>query len=133
MAIQLPEPVRALLRELEYRYLIRVERPHGLPRGDRRRRVVREGRHEYQDIAYDGYRTVVELDGRAAHPAQARWRDARRDTLNTAFGIATIRLGFADVSEHPCASAALIGRALAGRGWTGTLRRCGPACDLPRG
>ena len=117
---------------LEYRYLMRVERPHGLPPGNRQRRVVREGRREYQDIAYDAYRTVVELDGLAAHPAQARWRDTRRDNLNTAFGLATIRLGYLEVSGHPCASAALIARALARRGWTGTLRRCGPSCELPR-
>ncbi|MGE5133433.1 MAG: type IV toxin-antitoxin system AbiEi family antitoxin domain-containing protein [Gemmatimonadota bacterium] len=116
---------------LEYRYLMWVERPHGLPPGNRQRRVVREGRREYQDIAYDAYRTVVELDGLAAHPAQSRWRDTRRDNLNTAFGLATIRLGYLEVSGQPCASAGLVGRALAGRGWTGSLRRCGPSCGLP--
>ena len=116
---------------LEYRYLMRVERPHGLPPGNRQRRVVREGRREYQDIAYDAYRTVVELDGLAAHPAQARWRDTRRDILNTAFGLASIRRGYLEVSGRPCASAALIAQALARRGWAGTLRRCGPSCELP--
>lgn len=59
----------------EYRYGTRVERPHGLPGGTRQRLVVRNGRHGYQDVSYDAYQTVVELDGCAAHPDEDRWRD----------------------------------------------------------
>lgn len=116
---------------LEFRYVTRVERPHNLPTGIRQRRVRRAGRRQYQDVAYDGYQTVVELDGQVAHPEAERWRDTRRDNLNAAYGLATIRLGYADVTERPCHSAALIGRALVQRGWTGSLRRCGRDCVLP--
>jgi Transcriptional regulator, AbiEi antitoxin len=116
---------------LEYRYVTRVERPHGLPRGNRQRAVVRAGRRQYQDVSYDDYLLVVELDGQLAHPLEASWRDARRDNLNAAAGLATIRLGYVDVSEHACASAAVVSRALQLRGWPGAARPCTPVCGLP--
>lgn len=116
---------------LEFRYLTRVEGPHGLPAGVRQY-PVRGARHrEYQDIAYEDYGLIVELDGCGAHPAESRWRDAHRDNANAANGQVTIRLGYADVSEHACASADVVGRTLAARGWTGVLRRCGRSCELP--
>ncbi|HCU92594.1 MAG TPA: hypothetical protein DHU96_07555 [Actinobacteria bacterium] len=116
---------------LEYRYGSRVEGPHGLPRGTRQRPVTRGGRREYQDIAYDEYQTVVELDGQAAHPGQSRWRDLRRDNLNAAHGLVTLRLGWVDVTERACASAGVVGATLAHRGWPGMPRQCGPTCRLP--
>jgi hypothetical protein len=49
---------------LEHRYLVGVERPHGLPTTARQRRV-RVGRaNAYRDVEYLGLATVVELDGR---------------------------------------------------------------------
>ena len=116
---------------LEFRYLSRVERPHGLPAGCRQHAVVRAGRRQYQDVTYQEYGLVVELDGQAAHPAQSRWRDLRRDNANTAVGQDTLRYGWADVSSRPCFVAAQVADALAARGWTGTPRRCGPSCGLP--
>lgn len=116
---------------LEFRYGTRVEQPHDLPRGARQRLVRRGQRHEYQDVSYQEYGVVVELDGHGAHPLQARWRDIRRDNLNAAHGLITLRLGFVDVSEHPCASAALVAGVLRSRGWEGTLRRCGRDCRPP--
>jgi hypothetical protein len=113
---------------LEYRYVTRVERPHGLPRGTRQHRVSRGGSHQYQDVSYEEYALVVELDGVAAHPLESRWRDARRDNANTAYGLATLRLGYVDVSERSCESAAIVGQALLHRGWRGTLRPCGRTC-----
>jgi len=113
---------------LEHRYVIRVERPHGLPRGTRQRAVSRGGTRQYQDVSYDDYLVVVELDGLAAHPPESRWRDMRRDNVNTARGLATIRLGYVDVSERSCESAAIVGQALRHRGWPGTLRPCGRGC-----
>ena len=71
---------------LEFRYLSRVERPHGLPAGCRQHAVVRAGQRQYQDVTYQEYGLVVELDGQAAHPAESRWRDVRRDNANTAAG-----------------------------------------------
>lgn len=116
---------------LEYRYLTRVERPHGLPRGTRQRHVVRAGRDQYQDVAYEGWSTVVELDGQAAHPAAQRWRDVARDNAGAAAGQVTLRYGWADVSGSPCRVAAQVAEALAERGWPGALRRCGRGCALP--
>ena len=113
---------------LEHRYVTRVERPHGLPRGTRQRVVSRSGAHQYQDVSYDDYLVVVELDGLAAHPPESRWRDMRRDNINTSNGVATLRLGDVDVSGRNCESATLVGQTLQRRGWRGTLRRCGCNC-----
>lgn len=116
---------------LEFRYVSRVERPHGLPAAGRQYSVVRAGQRQYQDVTYQEYGLVVELDGVAAHPAESRWRDVRRDNANTAVGQGTLRYGWADVTERPCFVAAQVADALAARGWTGTLRRCGRSCGLP--
>jgi len=116
---------------LEFRYVTRVERPHGLPAGTRQNQVIRSGRHQYQDVAYQAYGVVVELDGRAAHPVEFRWRDIRRDNASTVDGQATLRYGWPDVTQQPCLVAAEVGAVLARRGWDGGLCRCGPACQLP--
>lgn len=116
---------------LEYRYVNRAERPHGLPPGQRQKPVIRTGRRQYQDVGYDPYSLVVELDGEAAHPAAARWRDIGRDNANLAAGLMTLRYGWADVTERPCRVAAQVGTVLQRRGWTGELHRCKPTCELP--
>ena len=117
---------------LEFRYVNRVERPHGLPAAARQYRVTRAGQRQYQDVTYQAYGVVVELDGRAAHPVELRWRDIRRDNASAAEGQVTLRYGWADVTQRPCQVAAEVGAVLSGRGWDGWLRRCGPACLLPR-
>ena len=114
---------------LEYRYVTRVERPHSLPGGVRQRPVRRSGRRQYQDVCYEDYLLVVELDGNVAHPLESRWRDIRRDNASTACGMATLRLGYVDVSERACLSAGVVGQALRCRGWQGPLRRCGRGCQ----
>jgi hypothetical protein len=116
---------------LEFRYVDRVERPHGLPVAARQCRVVRAGRRQYQDVTYQAYGVVVELDGRVAHPDELRWRDVRRDNATHVAGQITLRYGWPDVTQRPCKVAAEVGGLLAGRGWDGRLRRCGPACLLP--
>ena len=111
---------------LEFRYVSRVERPHGLPAATRQYRVTRAGQHQYQDVLYQAYGVVVELDGLVAHPVELRWRDIRRDNASAVDGQQTLRYGWADVTEEPCQVAAQVGGVLAGRGWDGRLRRCGP-------
>jgi hypothetical protein len=113
---------------LEYRYVRDVERPHGLPRPDRQAQADQDGARIFRDIHYRAYRLAIELDGRASHPDEQRWRDTRRDNAAAAEGITTLRYGWADVTEHPCQTARQIAAALASRGWRGTLRPCGPAC-----
>jgi hypothetical protein len=116
---------------LEFRYVNWVERPHGLPAARRQYAVVRAGQRQYQDATYQEYGLVVELDGQAAHPAGSRRRDVRRDNANTALGQGTLRYDWADVTGRPCLVAGQVGEALAARGWTGVLRRCGRSCGLP--
>lgn len=117
---------------LEFRYVSRVERPHGLPAATRQYRVIRAGQHhQYQDVLYQAYGVVVELDGLVAHPVELRWRDIRRDNSSAVDGQQTLRFGWADVTDEPCHVAAQVGEVLAGRGWDGRLRRCGRTCQLP--
>jgi Transcriptional regulator, AbiEi antitoxin len=113
---------------LEFRYVNRVERPHGLPAGHRQNPVRRGGRTRYRDVSYEDYALVVELDGRAAHPEWFRWADIRRDNATAAAGQVTLRYGWDDVTERPCQTAVEVAAALRKHGWDGALRRCGSAC-----
>lgn len=117
---------------LEYRYVTRVERPHGLPRAVRQAKVSSGSRTYYLDNLYDGYELCVELDGRQAHPDDQRWQDIRRANAVVAMGVTTLRYGWTDVDGTPCQTAAQVAAVLASRGWPGSLRRCGPACRVQR-
>jgi predicted transcriptional regulator of viral defense system len=116
---------------LEYRYVHRVERPHGLPRAVRQARLSGDGRTRFLDNLYDGYGLCVELDGKQAHPDHTRWQDIRRANAVIAMGVATLRYGWTDVNGKPCQTAAQIAAVLASRGWPGPLRRCGAGCRAP--
>jgi very-short-patch-repair endonuclease len=113
---------------LELRYLRRVERAHGLPRG---RRQQRRGRW-YDDVDYAEFGVSVELDGRAAHPAESAFRDHRRDNAGVLTGLQVLRYGFGDVTHRPCAVAQEVAAVLAAAGWRGRPRGCGPTCPLER-
>jgi hypothetical protein len=114
---------------LEYRYVRGVERPHRLPRGSRQARAKRGGHSEYRDTLYEAYRLVVELDGTAAHPADRRWQDIRRDNAAAAAGLTTLRYSWLQISSSPCQIAAEIGEVLARRGYAG-VRPCAPGCPV---
>ncbi|MGH3156601.1 MAG: DUF559 domain-containing protein [Streptosporangiaceae bacterium] len=118
---------------LEFRYVQGVERPHGLPAGKRQARQSRGARSNYLDTLYADFGLAVELDGRAAHRARDRWRDAHRDNFLAAAGIATLRYSWADVTERPCQVAGEVGRALRKRGWPGSVSRCGLTCAVEAG
>lgn len=111
---------------LELRYLRNVERAHGLPHGIRQRR---RGRW-YDDVEYAEFNVSVELDGRAAHPAELAFRDHRRDNAAVLIGSRVLRYGYADVAHRPCAVAAEVAAVLRAAGWRGQPRPCGPACQL---
>ncbi len=113
---------------LEHGYLHRVERPHGLPAGSRQWRTRPGGACRYEDVRYEKYGLVVELDGRAAHPEGERWRDVRRDNASAVTGLITLRYTYADVMDRPCGIADEVARALGSRGYTGGTHRCGPSC-----
>src|SRR5215469_30834 len=120
-----------LMSALERRFQRHVERPHGLPRGTRQAQVRRGDRTEYRDVLYEEFATCVELDGRLAHPSEARWRDIRRDNAVAAGGGVTLRYGWLDVVVQACQTAAEVDRALRRRGCAGG-RPCSPGCPVGR-
>lgn len=112
---------------LERYFLIDVERAHGLPVGTRQRSV--DG--AWQDVSYRDQTTTVELDGRAVHqPIGTAWRDMARDNAAAVRGEVTLRYGWQDVRERPCAVALEVATVLRARGWTGVPKPCGPSCPL---
>jgi hypothetical protein len=117
---------------LELLYLRKVERAHGLPRGDRqvRRDPVRQDQaRRYDDVKYKKYRTRVELDGQEAHPDHARWRDRRRDNDATVQGDRSLHYGLGDIDQYACAVAADVAEVLHQEGWPGQPKPCGrPGC-----
>jgi hypothetical protein len=117
---------------LELHYVNRVERPHGLPRGERQA-PTGGPRRRYRDVLYRRYRTVVELDGSVAHPAYLRSRDMRRDNAETEAGNQPLGYGWGDVEDVPCDTAVQIGKVLQGGGWSSEPHPCGrPDCAVAR-
>lgn len=116
---------------LEYKYLVRVERAHGLPAGRRQVKGWANGIPIRRDVDYEDYTTSVELDGRAGHEGSGRHRDRRRDNAGLRRGWATLRYGHADL-EDPCAAAQEVAEVLSRRGWDGVLQACGPRCSATR-
>jgi Transcriptional regulator, AbiEi antitoxin len=120
-----------VLSVLEYRYVDRVERPHGLPAARRQVRIRQRTGNKYLDNLYQEYGVCSELDGTAAHSPDEQWRDKRRDNANAVRGIVTLRFGFADLGDRRCQTAADVAAVLRLRGWTGVARPCPrPACAL---
>lgn len=115
---------------LEYRYLLRVERRHGLPEAARQVRVGSDGKNRYLDNLYRDHRLCVELDGRQAHPDDQRWRDQQRVNAITAEGLTILRYGWTEVDRRPCETAAQVATVLRNLGWPGSARPCGPGCPL---
>jgi very-short-patch-repair endonuclease len=113
---------------LERNYVQGVERAHGLPAARRQAKRRHASGTRYLDNLYEEFRVCVELDGLAAHPAEGRWRDTRRDNANLRMGTETLRYGWPDTTEHRCRTAAEIAAVLHRRGWKGTVRACGPGC-----
>jgi hypothetical protein len=115
---------------LERRFLQRVERAHGLPRG-RRQRPDRSGQRGAQrDVEYAEQALLLELDGRLGHEWPLdRWDDLDRDLAAATTGRLTLRAGWGQVLQ-PCRLARVLAVVLAARGWSGRPRPCGPSCLL---
>jgi hypothetical protein len=108
---------------LERGFLDLVERPHGLPAGRRQASHRHAGSTVYRDVDYDGL--VVELDGRLFHDStRARDLDRERDLDAAVGGAETIRLGYGQVFERGCSTAAKLGAVLQRRGWSGQTHSC---------
>lgn len=115
---------------LEHGYLDQVERPHRLPVGTRQFRHVSPNGVEYRDVDLAGL-AVIELDGRQFHSSsRQRDRDLERDLEIASEGRLAIRLGWGQVFERPCATAAKVAAVLAANGWEGDPKSCGPDCAL---
>jgi hypothetical protein len=111
---------------LEHGYLDLVERPHGLPTG--KRQAVRDlgnGR-VYRDVDLPGLGLRIELDGKLFHTStEDRDRDLERDLdAVVAEDGTTIRLGFGQVYDRPCVTAAKVAVIARKRGWDGEPTRC---------
>ena len=117
---------------LERAFLVSVERAHGLPAGSRQHRALAaDGSALYRDVLYREWGVAVELDGVVWHSDSAsRARDMTRDLDAVVSGITTIRLGWYQVCDDPCGTAARVARVLADRGWTGRPRACSPTCAV---
>lgn len=118
---------------LEYRYVRRVERPHGLPTASRQAKLVEGARNRYLDNLYDDYGLCVELDGQQAHPDDRRWQDLRRINSITEQGLTVLRYGWTDIARWPCQTSAQIGTVLHNLGWPGQMRSCNPLCPAGHG
>ena len=118
---------------LEHGYLTRVERAHGLPSGRRQAPRATDRGAEYRDVAYPRLDLEVELDGRLFHDnARQRDRDLDRDLDSAGEGRLTVRLGWGQVFDRPCRTAARLSKLMRDRGWTGTAQSCGPTCSSAR-
>ena len=114
---------------LEFRYHRDVERAHGLPESVRQVPFTTpDGRRGRRDRAYEPYGVVIELDGRLAHSPENQWKDKTRDNAAAAAGQQTLRYGWANVTQHACATAAQVAEVLRRHGWDGRSRACSPGC-----
>jgi very-short-patch-repair endonuclease len=113
----------------ELKYLRDVERAHGLPTGNRQRPRRRRGGRWYDDVCYDDYRTIVEIDGPAAHPLERDARDAERDNAAVLDGYDVLRIDVARLAR-PCLRAVEVTTVLWRNSWTGLPVPCGPGCAV---
>ena len=128
------DAAQGVLSPLERHYLQNVERPHRLPRGERNlldRTSI--GGRRYRDVRYPTWQTVVELDGREAHPEDSASRDHRRDNEVVVAGDSPLRYGWRDVVGSPCEVAAQVAVVLGARGWPGQAVCCGLGCIVGGG
>ena len=124
LLVALCDAAEGALSLLEYRYVRRVERPHGLPSALRQARIRQRTGNRYLDNLYEDFGVCAELDGTAAHRPDEQWRDKRRDNANAVQGIVTLRFGLLDLGDRSCQTAADVAAVLRWRGWKGDARPC---------
>lgn len=107
---------------LERRFLVNVERAHGLPVAVRQAQVRRLHR---SDAWYEDYRVIAELDSKLHHGGGATFHDMARDNDHALTGVVTLRFGWAQVSGvAACQTALFLGQVLMSRGWEGPIQPC---------
>lgn len=119
-----------VLSALERRWVLDVERPHGLPAGRRQEPVVVDGVRRHEDLAYDlpGGRVIVRLDGHRYHrdPTTAL-TDRRRAVVAALHSTPSLPFGWLEVTKLPCRTAHELGALLRAAGWEGIPLAC-PRC-----
>lgn len=113
----LTDAADGLHSKLEAEHERRVRRPHRLPIPVLQYRLPTG---KIADAAFPEYRVIIELDGRS-HVGSI---DRRRDNRHSVAGWVTLRFGWAEVINDPCAVAAQIARVLVEAGWLGSPSRC---------
>lgn len=119
----LSEVAAGVASPLELRWVRDVERAHGLPAATRPYPALHTC-GAIADGAWVDYRVLLELDGRAYHEGERRFRDWRSDNFSGEDGWLTLRYGWPDTAVEPCESAGNAARVLRRRGWKGSLQRC---------
>jgi hypothetical protein len=119
---------------LELRWDRDVERAHGLPPARKQARFKKAGgRPGYRDRVYGEYGVIIELDGKQAHPRDARGQDRARDNAAAADGDGqTLRYGWKEVRYEACETAVQTVKVLWRHGWRGKPRPCSPTCPVAR-
>ncbi|HEX4471595.1 MAG TPA: hypothetical protein VH085_06480 [Nocardioides sp.] len=119
---------------LEHGYLVRVERPHSLPRGHRQQPERSAGGLAIRDVCYLPYAVTVELNGRMFHDGPRDWdADLERELDAAVAGGCGLRLGWGQVFRRPCRTAIAVGSILRSRGWSGRLTGCAVDCPVSAG
>jgi hypothetical protein len=122
----LADVARGTCSVLEHEYLTQVERPHGLPPGQRQVRAGTVSGVVYRDVAVG--EQLVELDGRLFHDtAEQRDKDFERDLDAAVAGQGSVRLTWGQVVGRPCATAAKLSLVFERAGWPAG-RPCGLGC-----
>ena len=107
---------------LERRFMIEVEKTHGLPVATRQGFATRGRR---SDAWYREYQVVVELDSKLYHSGGAAFRDMARDNEHSLAGVLSLRFGWAHVTgTAACTTAVTLGQVLMSRGWEGPIQPC---------
>ncbi len=114
---------------LEHGQLTLVERPHGLPPAVRQRPDQGRAGRIYRDASYGGG-VEVELDGRLHERRAHRDADMDRDLDVAAAGGVPVRIGFAQVFDRPCLTAAALAQLLLVRGVRCSPHPCSPGCPV---
>jgi hypothetical protein len=116
---------------LELRYLRTVERPHGLPRGERQN--SRAGLRYTRDVLYGEFGLLMELDGRDGHSDVGRFRDMNRENRHALRDELTLLFGWFDVTARACSVALQVFTVLNRRGYENPFRRCLTCLRVPEG
>lgn len=107
---------------LEWRFLQKVIRAHGLPEPDRQVCLVPGTR---SDCHWDTYGVVAELDGETWH--KDVFRDMDKDNRIALTGRLSLHYGWYDANFRPCGAAEQLRQAFSLKGFTDELTPC-PGC-----